>query len=183
MERRASSGSLLLGVLLVFVGVVYLAARYLPRPVADLDIGHYGWPVFVLVPGIVLLGFGLAVRELSGLCIPGAVITMTGLVLAVQNTFDLWATWAYAWALVAPGGVGLGLWLQGLAARQPGLRRAGLRAMAVGLLLFLVGAAFFEGVAHLSGREFGIIGQLLVPALLIAAGVWLLVRRALPLRQ
>jgi len=41
--------------------------------------------------------------------IPGSIITIAGLVLAVQNTFDLFATWAYAWALVAPGGVGLGI--------------------------------------------------------------------------
>ena len=67
--------------------------QFLPQPLANLDLGHYGWPIFVLLPGLVLLGVGLAVRDLSGLCIPGAIVTMTGLVLAVQNTFDLYATW------------------------------------------------------------------------------------------
>ena len=52
--------------------------------------------------------------------------------------------------------------------------------MGIGAAIFLVGAAFFEGVLHISGREFGFVGQVLLPALLIALGVWLLVRRALP---
>jgi hypothetical protein len=183
MERRANTGTVLLGVLLVVVGLLYLAGRYLPPPAVEVDVGHYGWPLFVIVPGLVLLGFGLVVRDLSGLCVPGAIVTITGLVLAAQNTFDLFATWAYAWALVAPGGVGVGLYLQGLVARQPRLLKAGLRLMALGLTLFLIGAAFFEGVLHVSGREFGLVGQLVLPVLLIAAGVWLLLRRALPLRQ
>jgi hypothetical protein len=183
MERRGNPGSVALGVILVLVGAAYLATQYLPRPVVDVDVGHYGWPVFVIVPGLVLLGFGLTAQGLSGLTVPGSIITMAGLVLAVQNTFDLFATWAYAWALVAPGGVGVGLWLQGLVSRRPAERAAGLRLMGLGLVLFLVGAAFFEGVVHVSGREFGIVGQVLLPALLIAAGVWLLVRRAFPQRQ
>jgi lipopolysaccharide export LptBFGC system permease protein LptF len=119
----------------------------------------------------------------SGLCIPGAIVTMAGVVLAVQNTFDLYATWAYAWALVAPGGAGLGLFIQGLTTGRPALRAAGLRTMGIGAALFLVGAAFFEGVLHLSGKEFGFVGQLVLPLLLIAAGAWLLVRRALPARR
>jgi hypothetical protein len=183
MERRASAGSLILGSILVLVGLVYLAGRYVPRPFFDLDLGHYGWPVFVIVPGVVLLGFGLAVRELSWLCIPGAIVLMTGVVIAVQNTFDLYATWAYAWALVAPGGVGLGLWLQGLVSRQPRLQGAGLRVMGTAAVIFVVGAAFFEGVIHVSGREFGPVGQLLLPVLLIGAGLWLLLRRAMPSRR
>ena len=183
MERRGNPGSVALGAILVLVGAAYLATQYLPRPVLEVDLGHYGWPVFVIVPGLVLLGFGLAAKGLSGLTVPGSIVTIVGLVLAVQNTFDLFATWAYAWALVAPGGVGLGLWLQGVVTRRPAQRAAGLRTMGLGLALFLVGAAFFEGVVHVSGREFGIVGQVLLPALLIAAGVWLLVRRAFPLRQ
>lgn len=182
MDRRGSGVSLALGILLVLVGAAYLVGQYLPRPLLEFDVGHYGWPVFVIVPGLVLLGFGVTVRELSALCIPGSIVTIAGLVLAVQNTFDLFATWAYAWALVAPGGVGLGIWLQGAVTRQPALRAAGLRVMGVGVTLFLVGAAFFEGVIHLSGRQLGLFGQLLLPALLIAAGIWLLVRRARPAR-
>jgi hypothetical protein len=182
MERRAS-GSLLLGVLLVLLGIAYLVGQYVPRPFIQLDLGHYGWPLFVIIPGLALLVAGASSRAASGLCIPGAIVTMTGLVLAVQNTFDLFATWAYAWALIAPGGVGVGLWLQGLVTGNPGLRAAGLRTMGIGVAIFLVGAAFFEGVIHVSGRELGPVGQLILPVLLIAVGIWLLLRRGLPLRH
>jgi hypothetical protein len=179
MERRAS-GSLILGLLLVLVGAAYLVGQYVPRPFFQVDLGHYGWPLFVMVPGLALLAVGVTNRAVSGLCIPGTIVTMTGIVLAIQNTFDLFATWAYAWALVAPGGGGLGMFIQGIASGQPGLRAAGLRTMGIGAAIFLVGAAFFEGVIHISGREFGFVGQLLLPLLLIAVGGWLLLRRALP---
>jgi hypothetical protein len=178
MERRAG-GSLILGLLLILVGAAYVIGQYVPRPFIEVDLGHYGWPLFVIGPGLVLLAIGATSRGASGLCIPGAIITVTGIVLAIQNTFDLFATWAYAWALVAPGGVGLGLFIQGIATGQAGLRAAGLRTMGIGAAIFLIGGAFFEGVIHISGREFGFIGQLLLPALLIAVGVWLLLRRAL----
>jgi hypothetical protein len=180
MERRAG-GSLILGLLLIVVGAAYLLGQYAPPlPFGNVDLGHYGWPLFVIVPGLALLAAGISGRSASGLCVPGAIVTVAGVVLAIQNAFDLFATWAYAWALVAPGGVGVGLYLQGLVAHKPRLLKAGLRLMALGLTLFLVGAAFFEGVLHVSGREFGLAGQILLPALLIAVGVWLLVRRALP---
>ena len=182
MERRAS-GSLILGLLLVLVGAAYLFGQYVPRPLFAVDLGHYGWPLFVIVPGLALLAVGVTNRSVSGLCIPGAIVTMTGIVLAIQNTFDLFATWAYAWALVAPGGVGLGLFIQGVTTGQPALRAAGLRTMGIGAAIFLVGAAFFEGVIHISGKEFGFVGQLVLPLLLIAVGAWLLVRRALPVRR
>jgi len=180
MERRAG-GSLILGLLLIVIGAAYLLGQYAPPlPFGSVDLGHYGWPLFVIVPGLALLAAGISGRSASGLCVPGAIVTVAGVVLAIQNAFDLFATWAYAWALVAPGGVGLGLFIQGIVTGQPGLRAAGLRTMGIGIVIFLIGAAFFEGVIHISGREFGLAGQVLLPALLIAVGVWLLVRRALP---
>src|SRR5438094_4713895 len=54
MERRAS-GSLILGLLLVLVGAAYLFGQYVPRPLFAVDLGHYGWPLFVIVPGLALL--------------------------------------------------------------------------------------------------------------------------------
>jgi hypothetical protein len=178
---RRPSGSLILGLLLIVVGAAYLIAQYAPPlPLAKVDLGHYGWPLFVIVPGLALLAAGISSRSSSGLCVPGAIVAVAGAVLAIQNTFDLFATWAYAWALVAPGGVGLGIFIQGIVTGQHGLRAAGLRTMGIGIVIFLIGAAFFEGVIHISGREFGLAGQVLLPALLIAVGVWLLVRRALP---
>jgi hypothetical protein len=132
---------------------------------------------------MVLIGVGMTVQGLGALCIPGAIVTTAGLVLGVQNIFDLFATWSYAWALVAPGGVGLGMWLQGVATGSSGLRAAGWRTMGAGVIVFLLGAVFFEGIIHVSGRNFGFFGRVLLPLLLIGLGIWLLVRRNMPRRD
>ena len=74
----------------------------------------------------------------------------SGVVLAVQEAYDLYQTWAYAWALVAPGGVGLGLAIYGLVTGRRDDLRGGLGALVVGIVIFLVGFLFFEGVLDLS---------------------------------
>ena len=67
----------------------------------------YGWPLYVIIPGITLLVVGF-ISLGSGALIPGGIVTVTGLVIAYQAVTDDWASWSYAWALVVPGGVGLG---------------------------------------------------------------------------
>jgi hypothetical protein len=51
--------------------------------------------------------------------------------------------------------------------------------MTTGALLFLGFGAFFEGLLHISGRDFGVVGQAFLPVVLILFGVLLLVRRVL----
>jgi hypothetical protein len=175
MNRRldARAG---VGIALVALGVAALVAQFVPLPA--FDFGRYVWPIFVILPGVTFLAVGLAVEGVSGFVIAGAVITVTGLVLAVQNTFDVWATWAYAWALIAPGAVGAGILLQGWVRHSRALRAIGRRLLWSGLGLFVVLGAFFEGVLHISGVDLGPVGKVLLPAVLILAGVGLLVRRA-----
>jgi hydrogenase/urease accessory protein HupE len=85
--------------------------------------------------------------------IPGGIVTMVGVVLAVQSATGLWATWAYAWALVAPGGVGAGMLLYGIIAGQRDIARTGVPIVLTGLGLFLGFGLFFEGILHLSGPD------------------------------
>jgi hypothetical protein len=165
IERR---GGVMLGIVLIALGAFFLAERY-----AGLDLGHYGWPLFVIVPGLLLFAGALAtsdVRAGAGLATAGGITTMVGLVLAVQNATDLWATWAYAWALVGPGGSGVGLFLYGLLRRQSDLVTAGARTIGVALALFAGFGLFFEGVIGLSGEPF-LAGSEVFPVVLIAAGV------------
>ena len=176
---RAADSGLWLGVLLIGLGLVFMIAIFLPQGFMA-TVSQFGWPLLIVIPGITLLVLGITVRGVPALCVPGAMVTITGILLAVQNSFDLYATWAYAWALIAPGGVGLGMWLQGLVTGSPGLRANGLRLMGTGALLFLGFAAFFEGLLHISGRDFGVVGQAFLPAVLILFGLVLLIRRALP---
>ena len=151
MADPGRRGSLVLGAVLVVVGLLALLGRSL-----DVDVVAVGWPLFVIVPGIVLLAGSLFVggRPGIGLAIPGGIVTMTGLVLAFQNATDTFQTWAYAWALVAPGGVGVGLVVYGLLAGERDSLRAGVPVLLTGLGLFLGFGFFFEGVLGLSGARF-----------------------------
>jgi hypothetical protein len=179
MERSARGQAVVLGVVLILTGVVYIAIELIPR-LAQIDFGHYGWPLFVLVPGVALIGVASAVPEVSALCVPGAVVITAGLVLFVQNVFGLFATTTYAWALVTPGSVGLGMWLQG--AVEPAveqadeLRRRGTRALGTGLVIFLVSALFFETL-HVSGVVFPLPVRLLVGLTIIVVGIVVVTRR------
>ena len=66
---------------------------------------------------MVVGSFAIPPRGGLGLAIPGAILAMIGFVLWYQASTGLYATWAYAWALVVPTGVGLGMLLYGLAHR------------------------------------------------------------------
>src|SRR3979411_737012 len=151
-SRRTRRPSVVLGGLLVLIGAIWLVGQFI-----RIDIGHYGWPVFVIAPGVVILLVALTARGAlgEGLAILGSIITVTGLILLYQNATDHFESWAYAWALIFPGAVGLGMICYGLTASRPGNVRAGARLVGIGLVLFLVGVAFFEGVLGIGGDSFG----------------------------
>jgi hypothetical protein len=167
--RRSGSG-IALGVVLVVVGLFYLVVQ-----VAGIDLSSFGWPLFVIIPGLTLLIVGF-VSLGTGAAIPGGILTMVGLVLAYQNSTGNWSSWAYAWALVAPGGVGLGLFLQGLRERNAGLIKQGRSLMFIALLIFMVGFVFFESILNLSGMNDVPIVRAALPALFIVIGILLLAR-------
>ena len=151
MADGGRRGSIVLGAILVVVGLLALLGRQL-----DVNLVSIGWPLFVLLPGVLLLAGSLFVggRPGIGLAIPGGIVTMTGLVLAFQNATDSYQTWAYAWALVAPGGVGVGLVIYGVLAGERDSLRAGVPVLISGLGLFLGFGFFFEGILGLSGARF-----------------------------
>ena len=173
--RQERSG-LIIGGTLIVLGVLFLAERAF-----GIQFGRFGWPLFVIVPGLLLMAASLAVggREGSGMAVGGAITTVVGLVLAFQNATGLWATWAYAWALVGPGATGVGLIFYGLLKGHPDLVSNGIRSLGSGLALFAAFGLFFEGVIGLSGEPF-LVGSELLPIALIGLGVvllgWSLVR-------
>ena len=119
------------------------------------------WPVFVVVPGLGLLGLGLASAGRLGevLATVGGVVTMAGLVLGVQNATDRFETWAYAWTLVLVVGAGIGRWLLGMVRGRSDLAASGVWLIATGLVAFLVLAVFFEVVVGIGGRSVGSVGR------------------------
>jgi len=164
--------STMVGGLLVLIGVILLIGQFV-----HLDLGHYGWPFFIIVPGIALLVVALAGRGVIGeaLVIAGSIITVTGLILLYQNSTDHFESWAYAWALVVPGAIGTGMILYGLSAGRPGNVRAGSRLVGIGVVIFLLGAAFFEGVIGIGNYEFGRSTGVVVGAVIIVLGALLLI--------
>jgi hypothetical protein len=157
---------IVLGVVLIGLGLLFLVDR-----LVGVDLAQAGWPLFVIVPGILLFGWGVTLpgREGTGLAVAGGITTVVGLILAVQNATDQWATWAYAWALVGPGGSGLGMAGYGLFRRDASLVRTGLRSIAAGIALFLAFGLFFEGIIGLSGPPF--LTTEAGPYVLIVAGI------------
>jgi hypothetical protein len=169
---RASSGgsTMALGIVLVVVGLFALGIV-----VFGIDLTQYGWPLFVIIPGLTLLVVGF-VGGGVGASVPGGIVTMLGLVLAYQSSSGDWASWAFAWALVAPGGVGLGLYLQALRDRDPVMLRRGRTLMFIAALIFIIGFVFFESILGISGTDYGMFGKAALPGLLIVIGIILLVR-------
>lgn len=171
-RRSREAGPGLAGITLIVIGALFLI-----RPLLGIDLMHFAWPLFVLVPGVFLLSAALTGGpRASGLAVPGAIVTMTGAILLVQNSFDLWRTWAYAWALIAPTSVGLGLWLRGMLNGNPGAQRAGRRLAALGAFLFLAFGAFFELLFHPGILTGSVVGVFLA-AVLIVAGLGMIARQ------
>jgi FtsH-binding integral membrane protein len=171
--RNRRDTNLTIAALLIVAGVVALVAQLVRIP-----LGRYMWPFSVVTPGIILvvLGLGLRAQASEGLTVLGSMVTGVGLVLFLQNLTGLWASWAYAWALVAPGAVGLGLVIYGTVRDNPAKLHEGWRAMRAGLWMFVVGFVFFELVLGISG--FGL-GNQYWPIAIIILGVLLLVRNVI----
>jgi hypothetical protein len=165
--------SLAVGGLLILVGVLWLLSEAL-----DIDVWSAGWPFFVIVPGVAGLASGLAGRGGLGAAVPGSVVTVLGLLLLYQNATGHWESWAYAWALVAPGGVGAALLLTGMRTGDDEMQARGVAVLTTALGLFAAGFVVFEVLIGVSGRDFGVGADIVLPSLLIGVGGYLVVRSA-----
>ena len=163
-------GGVVLGLIFIALGGIFLLDRF-----TGIDVAAAGWPLFVIVPGLLVLAWGVSMsgREGLDLAIGGGIVLVVGLILAVQNATGLWATWAYAWALVGPGGPGVGMIAFGATHGDRGLVRNGVRTLATGIVLFVGFGLFFEGVIGLSGPPF--LTSDAGPVALIVLGVIVLV--------
>ncbi len=109
------------------------------------------WPLFVLLPGLALLGAAVAGRPTTApFAIPGAIVTGTAVLLFVQNVTNYWGSWAYAWTLY---GVffGAGFVLMGRLRDDDSIEAVGRSLMLGGLLAFAGFAFFFEVIIGLGG--------------------------------
>lgn len=166
-------GTLYIGILLITFGVLFLAAEVTRGFVLwGIPLGWRGlWPLIVLLLGLAfwlpLLVWWEKRQKLVGLVVPGTIFAFNGLLLFYQNATGDWDSWAYVWAL-EPVAVGLGLlMLYALGERSPILLTAAGIVSGVGLVLFVIFAAIFDGWF-----------QLLGPMALILIGVLFLIHSA-----
>lgn len=169
-DRRGSSGTAVLGVLLITIGVFFFIGQWL-----NIDWGAATWPFYVIAPGVALMAWGLTQRDGSGLTVAGSIVTIVGLVLLYQNATGHWESWAYAWALVGPGGSGLGMLLYGTRSGNRKMARDGFWQILVAIGLFVAGFIFFEGIIGISGQRLPL-PEWVLPASVIAIGLLVLVR-------
>jgi len=168
--RRGGGSSAALGIVLVVVGLFALAVVLF-----GIDLTQYGWPLFVIIPGLTLLVVGF-VGGGQGASIPGGIVTMLGLLLAYSNSTGDWPSWAFAWSLIVPFGVGLGMYLMALRDRDLVALKRGRTLMFVGLLIFMIGFVLFESILGISDMDYGVFGKAALPGLLVVIGIILLVR-------
>ena len=168
-SQRRGGSTVALGVVLVVLGLFALLVQF-----TGFDPGG-SWPLFIVIPGLTLLIVGF-VSLGTGALIPGAILTVIGLILAYMNATQDWPAWAFAWPLVAPGGVGLGIWLQGLRNHDAQLLRQGRVLMFVALLIFMIAFVIFGTIFRISDTNYGLFGKAALPGLLIVIGFLLLAR-------
>lgn len=174
-NQQPAPSNTVIGVSLVVLGIVFLLGQ-----VFDFGLGHYLWPFFILVPGVLLFVFSLVTGGSAGgrLVVVGSMVTMTGTLLLYQNTVNHFQSWAYAWALVVPTSMGLGQMVYGLLRDHQDLVQSGKRLAIIGGVIFLAGAIFFELIIGFSG--FGLdrlgLGSYTWPILLVGLGLFFILR-------
>ena len=164
--NRLNRTQLALGILLVLLGVWFIAVRQVPvlQPFANLT---WDWPFYVIGAGVALLLIGL-VTGAPRMAIPAAIVAGIGGVLYYQNVSQDWESWEFMWTLV-PGFVGVGTILAGLFG--DGLRQnfgRGINLIVISAVLFLVFAVIFNRIS--------ILGNYGVAVLLIVLGLYVIGR-------
>ncbi|MHB1296053.1 MAG: hypothetical protein ACYC4R_13775 [Anaerolineae bacterium] len=169
--------NIVIGFVLLAFGVIFLLGQFL-----RVNFWGVAWPLFIIVPGLMFfVGMFLGGKSVSGLAIPGSIVTTVGLILLFQNTFNLWESWAYAWALIFPTAVGVGILIHGIWGGHPQAVIQGKNMAIVGLVVLVVAGTFFELVLNIGGRGSTGIVRFAWPALLVALGAYLLAKNLLTL--
>ncbi len=169
-SRRST---LLLGGGLLMLGAVMLAGQFL-----DVRLGSYVWPFIFIIPGIVIFLSALSSDSSSseGFVILGSILIMLGLIFFAQTVLNLWASWAYAWALLAPASIGIGQMIYGTRKQRDGIVQTGKHLATIGLTIFAVGFIFFELILNISNIGFARFGLPTFPIALILLGAFILAR-------
>jgi len=170
--------AVVVGSLLIVVGIVVLAARQLGLDLGN-AVGETGWPVFVVVPGLILLAAAVVPQPPRGIgfAIAGSIVTVVGLLLWYQANSGNWESWAYLWALV-PLAIGGALLGYGSLTGEAGMVRAGAWVGGTAAIVLAIGAWYFE--ARFAGRGEPFAFGTIWPIAIIAIGVLIAARALRP---
>lgn len=167
-KQRSTLGA---GLLLILLGAWFIVVQFIPT-LDDWFWQYFDWPMVIIAVGVFLLVFGLLLGA-PGMAVPAVIVSGIGGLLAYQNATGNWESWSYAWALI-PGFVGLGIILAAL------LGEGGKSGLRDGLNMLLFSAVLFAIFASIFGvTPFGPWW----PVLIIAWGLWLLIRALFGLRK
>jgi hypothetical protein len=163
--NKSQRSNLTLGVILVVLGAVFIAANIVPSFHFLLNQVN-SWPMIIeaVALGLLLLGLVIGVPDMA---VPATIVGGIGGILWYQNLTGNWASWAYAWALI-PGFVGVGMLLaKVLGGKDRYNAGSALSAIVSSLVMFVIFGAFFGGFAWMGPYW---------PLLLIAAGLLIGIR-------
>ena len=171
VTQRQNTGGLVGGAILIVLGLLFLAGQFF-----NFQGWQYLWPLFIVGIGCMFfVGMVAGGKSAAGLAIPGSILSTIGLLLVFQNLTGHWESWSYGWTIIIMA-VGIGIFIMGAWSGNGQQRQAGLRLAGIGFLLFAVFASLFELML------FGGLGspwrQVVLPVVLILAGLYLIVRRS-----
>lgn len=158
---------------LLILGLVLMFGKLLQIP-----FGSFLWPFIFIIPGGLVLLTALSSDNSSGegLAILGGILSSLGLLFLAQSVTGWWASWAYAWSLIAPTSVGVAQLLYGQAQHRDEIEKSGRRLINLGLTMFVIGFVFFELVLGISGYGLNRLGLPVFPLILIFTGLLVLFR-------
>lgn len=169
-------GPVMLGLGLLLLGIVLLVGELL-----GFRFGVITWPFIFIVPGSVIFWSALSSQDAraEGWAIFGSMMVALGIVFLLQQLLDMWASWAYAWALIAPTSIGVAQVIFGKQHNRDSIVKNGKGLIEVGLTLFLVFFVFFELILNISGKNLIPFGLPAFPVALIVLGVFVILRSVL----
>jgi hypothetical protein len=160
------------GIVLITIGAIAWAIT-----AAGMDssqwLGGSGWTLFIFIPGVVLFVGGLLAQDepAVGLTIAGSIIMTIAAMLFAMDRTEHYEAWAYAWTLI-PGAAGIGVLIHGSQAGDRRKLRAGGRLILISLVMFAVGAFFFETIFQTGTVPFGVDASW--PVVLVVVGVFVI---------
>ena len=169
-------GHMLLGAGLLILGIVLLVGELLGFRFESIT-----WPFIFIIPGGVIFLSAISTKDshAEGLAILGSMMMALGLIFLLQQLFDMWASWAYAWALLAPTSIGVAQVIYGKRQNRASIVKNGKGLIEAGLTMFFIFFVFFELILNISSKNLVPAGLPAFPVALIVVGIFVILRAVL----